>query len=155
MKYTLLYIFAAIGMLTMESCSHDDDDAAPVSEAKQDAQNVKSYTPVSWIANAYTPEDLKEVEDAVGAIRGAGYTYRDNESYCVGTDMEVFNMRNLRDMERKYRTSYLVDDYLPASDQKFFYSSSTKSLKDSLGLDIGIGFGAGLFSVDVDRKSVV
>ena len=105
MKYTLLYIFAAIGMLTMASCSHDDDDAAPVSEAKQDAQNVKSYTPVSWIANAYTPEDLKEVEDAVGAIRGAGYTYRDNESYCVGTDMEVFNMRNLRDMERKYRTS--------------------------------------------------
>jgi len=111
---------------------------------------VKHYAPVSWIANVYTPEDLKEVEDVIGAIRGAGYTYRDNESYCVGTDMEVFNMRNLREMERKYHTSYLVDDYLPASDQKFFYSSSTKALKDSLGLDIGIGFGAGLFSVDVD-----
>ena len=150
MKYSLLYIYAAVGMLTMASCSHDDGDEAPVSEEMQDVQKVKHYAPVSWIANAYTPEDLKAVEDAIGAIRGAGYTYRDNESYCVGTDMEVFNMRNLRDMERKYRTSYLVDDYLPASDQKFFYSSSTKALKDSLGLDIGIGFGVGLFSVDVD-----
>jgi hypothetical protein len=150
MKYTLLYIWAAVGMLTMASCSQDDGDVAPVPEEEQVGQMVKHYAPVSWIANVYTPEDLKEVEDAIGAIRGAGYTYRDNESYCVGTDMEVFNMRNLREMERKYHTSYLVDDYLPASDQKFFYSSSTKALKDSLGLDIGIGFGAGLFSVDVD-----
>ena len=137
-------------MLTMASCSQDDGDVAPVPEEEQVGQMVKHYAPVSWIANVYTLEDLKEVEDAIGAIRGAGYTYRDNESYCVGTDMEVFNMRNLREMERKYHTSYLVDDYLPASDQKFFYSSSTKALKDSLGLDIGIGFGAGLFSVDVD-----
>ena len=150
MKYTLLYICVAVGMLTMASCSQDDGDVAPVPEEEQVGQMAKHYAPVSWIANVYTPEDLKEVEDAIGAIRGAGYTYRDNESYCVGTDMEVFNMRNLREMERKYHTSYLVDDYLPASDQKFFYSSSTKALKDSLGLDIGIGFGAGLFSVDVD-----
>ena len=67
MKYTLLYIYAAVGMLTMASCSHDDDaDAAP------EAQNAKKYTPVSWLANVQTPEDLQTVEDAVSAIRGAG-----------------------------------------------------------------------------------
>ena len=137
-------------MLTMASCSKDDD--TPVAAETPQAAEISevNYTPVSWLARAYTPEDIKQVEDDISAIRGAGYTYRDNESYCVGTDMEVFNMRNLRDMEKKYKTSFLVDDYNPASNQKFFYSNSVKSLKDSLAIDIGIGFGAGMFSVDLD-----
>ena len=149
MKYTLLYIYAAAGMLAMASCSSDNDDMGVVPEAPQPVSEVES-APVSWLANAYTPEDLKKVEDAIGAIRGAGYTYRDNELYCVGTDMEVFNMRKLHDMEKKYNTSYLIDDYTPFTDQKFIYTESTKALKDSLAVDVGIGVGAGVFSVDVD-----
>ena len=149
MKYTLLYIYAAAGMLAWTSCSSDNDDLGVVLEAPQPVSEVES-APVSWLANAYTPEDLKKVEDAIGAIRGAGYTYRDNELYCVGTDMEVFTMRKLHDMEKKYNTSYLIDDYTPFTDQKFIYTESTKALKDSLAVDVGIGVGAGVFSVDVD-----
>ena len=149
MKYTLLYIYAAAGMLAWTSCSSDNDDMGVVPEAPQPVSEVES-APVSWLANAYTPEELKKVEDAIGAIRGAGYTYRDNELYCVGTDMEVFNMRQLHDMEKKYNTSYLIDDYTPFTDQKFIYTESTKALKDSLAVDVGIGVGAGVFSVDVD-----
>ena len=149
MKYTLLYIYAAAGMLAMASCSSDNDDLGVVPEAPQPVSEVES-APVSWLANAYTPEELKKVEDAIGAIRGAGYTYRDNELYCVGTDMEVFNIRKLHDMEKKYNTSYLIDDYTPFTDQKFIYTESTKALKDSLAVDVGIGVGAGVFSVDVD-----
>ena len=149
MKYTLLYILVAAGMLTMASCSNDDDTAASNGpEVVDDSQNAKR--PVSWRAQALTPEELQKVEDAISAIRGAGYTYRDNESYCVGTDMEVFNMRKLRDMEKKYNTTYLVDDYIPFTEQKFFYSEDVKSLKDQLSLDIGIGFSAGVFSLDLD-----
>lgn len=136
-------------MLAWTSCSSDNDDMGVVPEAPQPVSEVES-APVSWLANAYTPEDLKKVEDAIGAIRGAGYTYRDNELYCVGTDMEVFNMRKLHDMEKKYNTSYLIDDYTPFTDQKFIYTESTKALKDSLAVDVGIGVGAGVFSVDVD-----
>ena len=136
-------------MLAWTSCSSDNDDMGVVPEAPQPVSEVES-APVSWLANAYTPEDMKKVEDAIGAIRGAGYTYRDNELYCVGTDMEVFNMRKLHDMEKKYNTSYLIDDYTPFTDQKFIYTESTKALKDSLAVDVGIGVGAGVFSVDVD-----
>lgn len=136
-------------MLAWISCSSDNDDMGVVPEAPQPVSEVES-APVSWLANAYTPEDLKKVEDAIGAIRGAGYTYRDNELYCVGTDMEVFNIRKLHDMEKKYNTSYLIDDYTPFTDQKFIYTESTKALKDSLAVDVGIGVGAGVFSVDVD-----
>lgn len=136
-------------MLAWTSCSSDNDDLGVVLEAPQPVSEVES-APVSWLANTYTPEDLKKVEDAIGAIRGAGYTYRDNELYCVGTDMEVFNMRKLHDMEKKYNTSYLIDDYTPFTDQKFIYTESTKALKDSLAVDVGIGVGAGVFSVDVD-----
>lgn len=148
-------------MLTMVSCSSDSsDDDTPVvpetpqptvtSDGKQSGDTEETNEPVSWVANAKTSEELQEVENAIGAIRGAGYTYRDNESYCVGTDMEVFNIRQLRDLEKKYNTTYLVDDYHPFTNQKFFYSQTTKGLKDSLGLDIGIGVGAGMFSVDVE-----
>ena len=161
MKYTLLYIYVAVGMLTMVSCSSgDSDDDTPVvpetpqptvtSDGKQSGDTEETNEPVSWVANAKTSEELLAVEDAVSAVRGAGYTYRDNESYCVGTDMEVFNIRTLRSMEKKYKTSYIVDDYLPFTYQKFFYSETTKGLKDSLGLDIGIGVGAGMFSVDLE-----
>ena len=137
-------------MLTMASCSNDDD--APVaSEATKGLKIPEdALKPISWLSRAYSPEDIKAVEDDISAIRGAGYTYRDNDNYSIGTDMEVFNTRNLRDLEKKYMTSFLVDDYNPASDQKFFYSTSVKALKDSLSLDIGIGFGAGMFSVDLD-----
>jgi len=152
MKYTLLYIYIAAGMLTMASCGSDDDDIRVATEDTQQTGDVsESQTgPVSWRANAYTPEDLQKVEDAVSAIRGAGYTYRDNESYCVGTDMEVFNMRNLRAMERRNNTSYIVDDYMPFTEQKFYYSESVNELKDQLSLDIGIGVSAGVFSVDLE-----
>ena len=136
--------------MTLASCG-SDDGISVVPETPQVANvSAGNSEPESWIANAYTPGDLQQVEEAISAIRGAGYTYRDNESYCVGTDMEVFNMRKLRDMERKYNTTYLVDDYIPYTSQKFFYSEDIQSLKDSLGLDIGIGFSAGVFSVDVD-----
>ena len=136
-------------MLAMASCSKDDD--TPVAEeAPQTEKTSESNEPESWLARAYTPEELRKVEDAIGAIRGAGYTYRDNESYCVGTDMEVFNMRSLRDMERKYNTTYIQDDYIPINEQKFFYSESIQELKDQLALDIGIGFNAGVFALDLD-----
>lgn len=140
-------------MLAMASCSTDDDTAdAPQTHQTVDdsADPDDAYVPVSWRAHAFTSEELQKVEDAVGAVRGAGYTYRDNDSYCVGTDMEVFNMRKLRDMEKKYNTIYLVDDYIPATEQKFFYSESVNDLKDQLSLDIGIGVNAGVFSIDLD-----
>jgi hypothetical protein len=148
MKYAILYI--AAGLLTLASCATDDDTpvAPDVPQAAVDSEEANS--PVSWIAHVNTPEELQKVEDAIGAIRGAGYTYRDNESYCVGTDMEVFNMRSLRDMERKYNTSYIADDYIPTTEQKFFYSESLKDLKDQLSLDIGIGFDVGVFTMDLD-----
>ena len=136
-------------IVSLTSCS-SDDDVPVVPETPQTDDTADTVGPVSWRARAHTPEELLAVEDAVSAIRGAGYTYRDNESYCVGTDMEVFNMRRLRDMEQKYNTTYLVDDYIPYSEQKFFYSKSVKALRDSLALDIGIGVGAGVFSVDLD-----
>lgn len=137
-------------MLTLASCSSDDDTVAVPETPRTDNNAENNNTPVSWRANAHSPEELRKIEDAIGAIRGAGYTYRDNESYCVGTDMEVFNLRNLRDMEKKYSTTYLVDDYIPTTEQKFYYSKSSKALKDSLALDIGVGVGGGAFSVDVD-----
>ena len=138
-------------MLALASCSRDNDDMGVVPETPETVSTPETIDgPVSWRANAYRPEELQKVEDAIGAIRGAGYTYRDNTSYCVGTDMEVFNMRHLRDMERKYNTSYLIDDYKPVTAQNFFYSESEKGLKDSLAVDVGIGVYAGVFSVDVD-----
>ena len=137
-------------MLAIASCSSDDDNTS-VPETHQAVNGFGDNDGlVSWRAKAYTPEELQKVEDAVSAIRGAGYTYRDNESYCVGTDMEVFNMRTLHDMEKKYNTSYIVDDYIPVTDQKFFYSESINDLKDQLAIDIGIGVDACVFAVDLE-----
>ena len=134
-------------MLAMASCSNDEDIPV-VPETSQAADDSEvSYAPISWLARAYTPEDIKQVEDDINAIRGAGYTYRDNQSHCVGTDMEVFNMRKLRDMEKKYNTSYIVDDYNPANEQKFFYSESVKELNKNLSMDIGIGSDAGVLAM--------
>ena len=149
MRYYLLYIYTFASLLTLASCATDDD--IPLAETGLDVGNSeKVVPPVSWRAAARTSQELLQVEEAVSAVRGAGYTYRDNESYCVGTNMEVFNMRKLHDMETKYNTSYIVDDYIPVTDQKFFYSESINDLKDQLSLDIGIGVDVGVFSVDLE-----
>ena len=155
MKYTLLYICVAMGMVAMTSCSSDDDTPEIEVVKAPEVPEVPVISPdpekpTSWLANAKTPEELREVEELIGAVRGAGYTYRDNSSYCVGTDMEVFNMRALRTMEKKYSTTYLVDDFIPFSDQKFFYSEDVNELKNQLSLDIGIGFSVGVFSMDLE-----
>ncbi len=147
MKYTLLYIYIAAGMLTLASCS-SDDDMAVVPETPQPVNTASG--PQSWLTRAFTPGDLQKVEEAVNAIRGAGYTYRDNQQYCIGTDMEVFNTRHLRELENKYNTSYIVDDYMPTTEQKFFYSQSVDELNKQLSLDIGVGVAAGVFSVDLE-----
>ena len=149
MRYSLLYIYTFASLLTLASCATDDD--IPLAETGLDVGNSENVVPpVSWRAAARTSQELLQVEEAVSAVRGAGYTYRDNESYCVGTNMEVFNMRKLHDMETKYNTSYIVDDYIPVTDQKFFYSESINDLKDQLSLDIGIGVDVGVFSVDLE-----
>jgi len=152
MKYTLLYIYMAAALLATASCSRDAGDDVP--EAPEVPQSVNilgmSDGPRSWRAFARTAEDLQEIEEAIGAIRGAGYTYRDNESYSVGTDMEVFNMRSLPALEKKYHTTYIVDDYIPYTEQKFFYSESVNDLRDQLSIDIGIGVAGGAFSVDLE-----
>lgn len=137
-------------MLTMASCSSDGDTPTVPEEPQAEAKDNGKSMPVSWIINVKTSDELRKVQDAISAIRGAGYTYRENESYCVGTDMEVFNLRQLHDMEQKYHTTYLVDDYVPMSDQKFFYSESIKDLKKQLSLDIGVGLDFGMFSLDLD-----
>ncbi len=136
--------------MTLASCATDDETPVVPETPQATVDTEETNSPVSWLARAHTSEELRTVEDAIGAIRGAGYTYRDNESYCVGTDMEVFNMRSLRDMERKYNTTYIQDDYMPVNEQKFFYSESIQELKDQLSLDIGIGFDAGVFALDLD-----
>lgn len=146
MKYTLLYLYMAVGMMAMASCSNDDAEQSQIAPPLTE----EAGEPVSWMAHAYTPEDIQKVEDAVGAIRGAGYTYRENEQYCVGTDMEVFNIRRLRDMEKKYNTTYIVDDYIPVTEQQFFCSTSIDSLKKAMSLDIGIGIDVGVFSIDLE-----
>jgi hypothetical protein len=53
-------------------------------------------------------------------------------------------------MENKYSTSYIVADYVPTTDQKFFYSESVRDLNNQLSLDIGFGINAGVFAVDLD-----
>ena len=150
MKYILLYICITAVLLTTASCSSDDDRPVVPETSQATGDNQGDIQPVSWRATAKTPEELQEMEAVISAVRGAGYTYRDNASYCVGTDMEVFNMRRLREMENKYSTSYIVDDYVPTTDQKFFYSESVRDLNNQLSLDIGFGINAGVFAVDLD-----
>jgi hypothetical protein len=64
--------------------------------------------------------------------------------------MEVFNTRHLRELGNKYNTSYIVDDYMPTTEQKFFYSQSVDELNKQLSLDIGVGVATGVFSVDLE-----
>ena len=101
MKYILLYICITAVLLTTASCSSDDDIPVVPETSQATGDNQGDIQPVSWRATAKTPEELQEMEAVISAVRGAGYTYRDNASYCVGTDMEVFNMRRLREMENK------------------------------------------------------
>ena len=75
MKYTLLYIYIAAGLMTLASCSSDDDTPTPIEQPQPAGTTEDPYQPVSWRARAYTPGELQAVEDAISAIRGAGYTY--------------------------------------------------------------------------------
>lgn len=142
----MLWLTLAVMAPWLASC---EDESPELTETADSIANRPQQAP--QLASRYEEEAAKA---GVSAVRGAGYSYRPNTNYCMGTDMEVFNMPRLYALQlREYAkvggASLICDDYNPVSKQTFYSSQSVDALNRQISAGINGEFFFTCFSLDL------
>jgi len=88
---------------------------------------------------------LAEAAMIISANKGAGYSYMPNANYCMGTNMELFNMGRLEALQKENNVDLVVDDIYPSTVQEYITSDTEEDLQDKLAISA---------SLSVDFKTV-
>lgn len=124
-------------------------------------QTVLRAGPAKALVQQSATDDLEGVRESLTAVRGAGYTYRTNTNYCMGTGIEVFNLARIRQLQDRMNgvlggPELISDDYHTSSNQRVTIAESVTELNKKLSVGLGIGIFVGLsggdLSVNFDKR---
>ncbi len=93
--------------------------------------------------------NLDEVKSLFSSNRGAGYSYTPNTNFTLGTNIEVFNMKNLDSLQRSGNYLLYVDDYIAHVEESILTASSDHELSSKLAVSASLDFGYSNFSINV------
>lgn len=97
---------------------------------------------------AETP-DMSETMKMISSNKGAGYSYLPNSNYCLGTNMQIFNMSRLDSLQQAMRYDLFVDEYYPQVEEEVTMANSQEELSDKLSVAASVNVNFSAFSVDV------
>lgn len=104
------------------------------------------YTRVT--TQAETP-DMSETMKMISSNKGAGYSYLPNSNYCLGTNMQIFNMSRLDSLQQALRYDLFIDEYFPQVEEEVTMANSQEELSDKLSVAASVNVNFSAFSVDV------
>lgn len=90
---------------------------------------------------------LNEVSKIFSSNKGAGYSYLPNTDYCLGVNMQLFNLHSLDSLQRKNRVSFILDDIYPVSQQEVIVANSEKEMNRHLSVSASLGLDYTAFSL--------
>lgn len=97
---------------------------------------------------AETP-DMSETMKMISSNKGAGYSYLPNSNYCLGTNMQIFNMSRLDSLQQAMRYDLFVDEYYPQVEEEVTMANSQEELSDKLSIAASVNVNFSAFAVDV------
>lgn len=97
---------------------------------------------------AETP-DMSETMKMISSNKGAGYSYLPNTNYCLGTNMQIFNMSRLDSLQQALRYDLFIDEYFPQVEEEVTMANSQEELSDKLSVAASVNVNFSAFSVDV------
>ena len=97
---------------------------------------------------AETP-DMSETMKMISSNKGAGYSYLPNSNYCLGTNMQIFNMSRLDSLQQALRYDLFIDEYFPQVEEEVTMANSQEELSDKLSVAASVNVNFSAFSVDV------
>lgn len=102
-------------------------------------------TTVNQTAN-FTPEAVKEL---LSSNKGAGYSYQPYQNYCLGTHIQLFNMKNLAAISDSTGVTFLTDEIYPVVEEEVTTADSEESLSSKLSVAASVNLNFNAFSADV------
>ncbi len=83
--------------------------------------------------------NLEVVKKFLSSNRGAGYSYSFNDDYCLGTNIEIFNMLTLEQLQDSLGAHFIEDDYYPQMYQEVYSGKSKKAVDTELAIKASLG----------------
>ncbi len=117
-------------------------DSTSVDVSKKDSTRIV----VSQLSNA----NLQEVKSILSSNKGAGYGYSYSGDYCLGTTLEIFNMRNLDSLQMRMGYHFIDDDYCPHVEQTLVTGKSKEECNNKLAINASLGVEYNKVNVKVD-----
>lgn len=90
-----------------------------------------------------------DVENLLSSNKGAGYSYQPYENYCLGTHIQLFNMKNLKHVGDSLKISMLTDEIYPVVEEEVTTANSEKDLSSKLSVAASVNLNFSAFSADV------
>jgi len=97
---------------------------------------------------AETP-DMSETMKMISSNKGAGYSYLPNTNYCLGTNMQIFNMSRLDSLQQALRYDLFIDEYFPQVEEEVTTANSQEDLSEKLSIAASVNVNFNAFAVDV------
>ena len=94
----------------------------------------------------FNPSDVK---DLLSSNKGAGYSYQPYSNYCLGTHIQLFNMKNLAAISDSTGVTFLTDEIYPVVEEEVTTADSEESLSSKLSVAASVNLNFNAFSADV------
>ena len=93
--------------------------------------------------------DMEAVKKMISSNKGAGYSYQPNSNYCLGTNMQLFNMGRLDSLQRAIRYDLITDEYYPQVEEEVSTATSQEDLARKLSVAASVNLNFNAFAIDV------
>ena len=93
--------------------------------------------------------DPEAVKDLLSSNKGAGYSYQPYQNYCLGTHIQLFNMKNLAEVAKEKTITLLTDEIYPVVEEEVTTADSEESLSTKLSVAASVNLNFSAFSADV------
>ena len=93
--------------------------------------------------------DMEAVKKMISSNKGAGYSYQPNSNYCLGTNMQLFNLGRLDSLQQAIRYDLITDEYYPQVEEEVSTATSQEDLSRKLSVAASVNLNFNAFAIDV------
>jgi len=96
----------------------------------------------STVTRANIKQTANSTLDVISGVfssnKGAGFSYLPNTNYCLGANMELFNLCQLDELQQSANYNFIVDDLYPGVVEEVIIADSQEELQNKLAISASL-----------------